>query len=310
MNNKRYAYYSGCSLESTAKEYNDSLKEIFKVLGVEIEEPDDWSCCGSTPAHTVDPLLACALGARNLSLIEKMGLETVIAPCPSCFAVLKRAHLKMKKDPEMRERINELIDEPYNLRVSPKSALQILYEDIPPEKISEMAVYEIPELKVVPYYGCIVTRPKEVAEFDDPENPISMDRILESAGITVLDFPFKTECCGAAFGVVKRDVVNKLSSKVLSMAKEVGANCVAVCCPLCQQNLDLRQDQINSLMKTDFKIPVLYFSQLLGLVFGISPDKLGINKLVVSAQWIVDSLKKAEKRGKKIKEEPEAEEEQ
>ncbi len=309
MNNRRYAYYSGCSLESTAREYNESLKEVFRLLNIEIKEPEDWSCCGSSPAHTVDPLLACALGARNLALVEKMGLDVVIAPCPSCFTVLKRAHLKMKKDPEVRKKVNEVIDEPYNLKVSPKSALQILYEDVPPEKISEMVVYEIPELKVAPYYGCIVTRPPEVAEFDDAENPISMDRILESAGIEVCDFPFKTECCGAAFGIAKKEIVNRLSYKVIQMAKDSGANCIAVCCPLCQQNLDLRQGQINRLMGTNFQIPVLYFSQLLGLVFGISPKRLGIDKLVVDASWITRSMRKAEKKVGNKEKEPEAEEE-
>lgn len=309
MNERKYAYYSGCSLESTAKEYNDSLKEVFAVLGVKIEEPEDWSCCGSSPAHTVDPVLACALGARNLFLVEKMGLDIVIAPCPSCLTVLKRAHLKMKKDAHMREKVNELIDGPYNLKVSAKSALQVLYEDVTAKKISEMVVNEIPGLKVAPYYGCIVTRPPEIAEFDDPENPISMDVILRSAGIDVCDFPFKTECCGAAFGLAKKDMVNKLSYKVIRMAKECGANCIAVCCPLCQQNLDLRQSQIKRLMGDDINMPVLYFSQLLGLVFGIPPHRLGIEKLVVSARWIMESVRKVEKKGELEKKETEGEEE-
>lgn len=299
MNEKEYAYYSGCALESSATEYNDSLKEVLKVLGIRIREPEDWSCCGSSPAHTVDQVFAHALAARNLTLIEKMGLDTVIAPCPSCMTVLKRAHLSMKKNGEIRKKVNEIIEEPYNLGVQAKSALQVIYEDVGLEKISELAVYEIPDLKVAAYYGCILTRPPEVAEFDDPENPISMDRILEAAGIKVCDFAFKTECCGAAFGLVKKEVVNKLTYKVLSMARECGANCIAVCCPLCQQNLDLRQDQVNRLMRTDFHIPVLYFSQLLGLVFGIPEKRLGLDKLIVSPKHIVQSLRKIEKKEEK-----------
>lgn len=289
MAEKEYAYYAGCSLEGTAVEYDMSMRQVFKALGVNIREPEDWSCCGSTPAHTVDHVFAAALAARNLSIMEKMGVDTVTVPCPSCLTVLKRAHLGMAADQSFKDEVNGLLDEPYGGGVVPKSTLQIIMEDVGLEAVASKVTHALPGLVVAPYYGCILTRPPEIAQFDDPENPVSMDRILEAAGVKVADFAFKLECCGAAFGVPKRDMVNRLSYRVISMALDAGANCIAVACPLCQQNLDLRQGQINSAMGTSFNIPILYFSQIVGLTYGLSPKDLGMDKVVVSADDVVRS---------------------
>jgi heterodisulfide reductase subunit B2 len=289
MADKEYAYYPGCSLEGTAKEYDISMRAVMEVLGISIKEPDDWSCCGSTPAHTVDHVLAAALAARNLRIIEKTGLKTVAIPCPSCLVAFKRAHLGMSKSSTFKNEVNELIEEPYECGVESKSTLQVLYEDVGLEAIAAKVTHRLPELKVAPYYGCILNRPPDVAQFDDPENPIAMDRVLESVGIKVVDYAFKTECCGAAFGVTKRKTVNTLTAKVLNMALDAGANCIAVACPLCQQNLDLRQAQVNNTTGSSFKIPVLYFSQIMGLAYGCSPKELGMDKLIVSADDLVSS---------------------
>lgn len=289
MADNRYAYYPGCSLEGTAKEYDLSIRAVLDVLGVSITEPDDWSCCGSTPAHTVDHVLAAALAARNLRIVEKTGLGTVTIPCPSCLAAFRRAHLGMTANKAFKTRVNELLDEPYEGGVEAKSTLQILYENIGLEAIAAKVTHKLPGLKVAPYYGCILNRPPDVAQFDDPENPIAMDKVLEAVGVQVADFAFKTECCGAAFGVPKKQMVNRLTSKVLTMAIDAGANCIAVACPLCQQNLDLRQAQVNKTMGSAFKIPVLYFSQIMGLAYGCSPKELGMDKLVVSADELVRS---------------------
>ncbi len=145
----------------------------------------------------------------------------------------------------------------------------------------------LPGLRIAPYYGCILNRPPKLACFDDPENPISMDRILAAAGVEGADFAFKLECCGAAFGVPKKEMVLRLTAKVLSMAVDAGANCIAVACPLCQQNLDLRQGQVNAALGTSFDIPILYFSQVLGLAYGYSPEALGIQKHIVSPDGLI-----------------------
>ncbi len=289
MAEREYAYYSGCSLEGTAVEYDMSVRQVFKALGVTLKEPEDWSCCGSTPAHTVDHVFAAALAARNLSIIEKMGTDTVTVPCPSCLSAFKKAHQGMTSSESFKEQVNALLDEPYNGGVSPKSTLQVMYEDIGLEALAGKVTHVLPDLVVAPYYGCILNRPPKVAQFDDPENPVSMDKILEAVGVKVSDFAFKMECCGAAFGVPKREMVNRLSFKVLNMALDSGANCIAVACPLCQQNLDLRQEQVNATTGSNFKIPVLYFSQIVGLTYGLSPEELGLDKLIVSADSLIHS---------------------
>lgn len=313
MAEREYAYFGGCSLEGTAVEYDMSMKQVLKELGVSLREPEDWSCCGSTPAHTVDDVFAAALAARNLAIIEKMGTSTVTLPCPSCLTVFKRAHLGMTGDPAFKRDVNALLDEPYNGGVVPKSTLQVMYEDIGLEAIAAKVTHALPDIVAAPYYGCILTRPPEIAQFDDPENPVSMDKILAAVGIKVADFAFKLECCGAAFGVPKREMVNRLTARVLSMALDAGANCIVVACPLCQQNLDLRQSQVNSTMGTSFNIPIIYFSQLVGLTYGLSPKELGLDKLIVSADALIgtritkeelaerEASRKAEKKPKKVK---------
>jgi heterodisulfide reductase subunit B len=208
----------------------------------------------------------------------------------------------MSKDKNFKEEVNSILDEPYNCGVTAQSVLQILVEDIGLEAIAAKVTTDLPDLKVAPYYGCIINRPPEIMDFDNPENPVAMDNVLKAVGVSVCDFAFKVECCGAAFGVVKRKMVNELSSKVLDMALDAGANSLAVTCQLCQQNLDLRQNQINSTMKTNFKLPVLFFTQIMGLTYGISPQELGIDKHNVTAESLIKSRRPVEER---IKEEQE-----
>lgn len=297
--NRKYTYYAGCSLEGTAAAYDASIRLVMKSLGIELSEPPDWSCCGSTPAHAFDHVFAAALAARNLAIVEKMGSATVTTPCPSCLSAFKKAHTRMAKNRVFKDEVNELLDTPYNCTVSAKSALQVIYEDVGLEEAAKPVTVQVPGLKIAPYYGCILSRPPKIANFDDPENPVSMDRLLSSVGCEVVDFVFKMECCGAAFGVPKKDMVNKLTFKVLSMAVDAGANCIAVACPLCQQNLDLRQAQVNAAMGTSFAIPVLYFSQIMGLTYGYSPKELGIDKCIVSADGLINT------RGPKVEKAPE-----
>jgi heterodisulfide reductase subunit B len=289
MTEREYAYYTGCSLEGTASEYDTSLQLVLKTLGISLREPEDWSCCGSSPAHTINHVFAAALAARNLAIVEKTGLETLITPCPSCMTVFKKAQHEMTNSESFKQEVNELLDEPYECGVIAKSALQVIYEDIGLDAVAEKVTHAFPELKVAPYYGCILNRPPDIAQFDDPENPVSMDKILKAVGIEVCDFAFKVECCGAAFGVPKRKMVNQLTYKVLSMAQDCGANCIAVACPLCQQNLDLRQDQVNRAMGSSFNIPIVYFSQIMGLAYGYSPKELAMDKLIVSADHLIRS---------------------
>ncbi|SMF00135.1 CoB--CoM heterodisulfide reductase iron-sulfur subunit B family protein [Desulfovibrio gilichinskyi] len=284
-----YAYYPGCSGTGTSIEYDMSTRAVCEELGITLTEIPDWSCCGSTPAHTVDHTLSSALSARNLALVERMNLDTAITPCPSCLTNLKTATHRMEKD-GFRDKVNKLLDTPYNGGVATKSVLQILVEDMGLEALKNKTVKPLKGLKVAAYYGCIMNRPPEVMNFDDPEHPMAMDNILTALGATVLPFPLKVECCGASFGIPRKDIVMSLSGKLLDAAKDIGADALATACPLCQMNLDLRQGQINSAGGTNFNIPVFYYTQLIGLALGLSEKELGIDKLCVSPRKVINAI--------------------
>lgn len=303
MADKEYAYYAGCSLEGTAGPYDASVRLVMKSLGATMKDPPDWSCCGSSPAHAFDHTLAAALAARNLSIVEGMNCPTLTTPCPSCLMAFKKAQLQMKKNKVFKEEVNSLLDAPYNCTVESKSTLQVIYEDFGLEAVAKPVTTQLPDLKIAPYYGCILSRPPEIANFDDPENPVSMDNILKATGVTVVDYAFKVECCGAAFGVPKKGVVQRLTGRIFEMALDAGANCIAVACPLCQQNLDLRQGQVNAALGTSYNIPILYFSQIMGLAYGYSPKELGVGRCVVSADRLIASRGPVAKAAPELKKE-------
>ncbi|MDD2317420.1 MAG: CoB--CoM heterodisulfide reductase iron-sulfur subunit B family protein [Desulfobacterales bacterium] len=283
---KRVAYYPGCSCEGMAIEYDQSVRALCYVLGIELVGIPDWNCCGSTPSHSYDPLLGAALAGRNLAIAKSQGLDVVMTPCPSCLKALKTANQVF------RERPSEFLDVlgmPFSGDVRAISVLQLLYEEIGPNLIQKAVKFPFKNKKIVPYYGCLLTRPPAFAQFDDPENPVSMDRLIEAAGAAVPDFPHKTECCGAALGITQRDVVMRLTGRILEMARAVGADAVAVACPLCQQNLDLRQDQVNRALKENFNLPVLYITQIIGCALGIDRKTLGIEKLAVKTDALFQS---------------------
>lgn len=283
------AYYPGCSQTGTAKEYEMSVRACMKALGVELAELEDWSCCGSTPAHTVDHTLAAALAARNLRIAKDMNYSRVATPCPSCLSNLRNAEVRME-DEGFRKQVNELLDVPFEGGVHATSILQVLFEEIGPKNIAAKAVKSMQGMIAAPYYGCIMNRPPDVMKFDDPENPIAMDEILKALGAEVPDFPVKLECCGASYSVPRKDIVMNLTGRVLGVADRLGCNAVVVACPLCQQNLDLRQGQVNSTNGTSYNIPVLYITQVIGLALGIAPEELGLSKLVVSPSALIGKL--------------------
>jgi heterodisulfide reductase subunit B len=252
---------------------------------MELVNVPDWSCCGSTPAHTVDHLLSVALSARNLARVEATGRDTILTPCPSCLTNLRTANHRMEK-PEFREKVNSLLDEPLKGGVQTKSVLQALVEDIGMDKIAAAVTKPLKGLKVAPYYGCLMNRPPELMGFDDCENPVAMDNLMTALGADVVPFPLKTECCGGSFGVARRDIVAELSGRLLSMAKSLGANALVTACPLCQMNLDLRQQQVAKARKETFEIPVFYFTQLMGMAFDVPEKELGLDMLCVSPEHL------------------------
>jgi heterodisulfide reductase subunit B len=276
----RLGYYPGCSQSGTAAEYDSSSRACLSALGIETADVPDWTCCGSTPAHTVDHHLAGALAARNLLQAEAAGFDRLITPCPSCLAALKTADAHLA-DPVYKAEVERLLGKPAPGPMDCQSVLQVLFEQVGAEGVKARVKRPLAGLRVATYYGCIMNRPPGLMAFDDPENPVAMDALLAACGASIVDYPFKTECCGAAFGMPRLDIMQRLSARLLDMAAEVGADVIAVACPLCQMNLDLRCGQANRVARRPHALPVPYFTQLLGLALGLPEAELRLDKLVL-----------------------------
>ncbi len=276
----RLGYYPGCSQSGTAAEYDISTRACCAALGIELADVPDWTCCGSTPAHTVDHHLAGALAARNLLQAEAAGFDRVTTPCPSCLAALKTANAHLA-DPVYKAEVERLLGRPAPGPVDCQSVLQVLYEQAGAEGVKARVKRPLAGLRVATYYGCIMNRPPGLMAFDDPENPVAMDVLLAACGATIVDYPFKTECCGAAFGMPRLSTMQRLSARLLDMVAEAGADCIAVACPLCQMNLDLRRGQVNAAAHTRHAMPVPFYTQLLGLALGLPDASLALGKLVL-----------------------------
>ena len=285
----KYAYFPGCSLSSSGYDYDLSLKFVARALGIDLVEVKDWVCCGASSAHATSHLLSVALPVLNLSHAEKDGFEKLIAPCLACLSRFKAANLELEHDTDLKKQIHEIFDYNYRGKVKVYHPLEVFLE-IGLEKIRERIRKKLIGLKVACYYGCVLTRPPKIAQFDNVEDPQSMDSIIRTLGAQPVEWSFKTECCGVSMTLTRSDIVLKLSNDILREAKEAGANVIAVTCPLCQANLDGRQSQIEETYKTRYRIPILYITQLMGLAFGAFPKEVGIQKLITSPQEVLGSI--------------------
>jgi heterodisulfide reductase subunit B len=274
------AYYPGCSLHKSSAEYDVSVRKMLALLGVEVTEVPEWTCCGSTPAHMMDHLLAQALAARNLRQAALVGDE-LLAPCPSCFQREKNAEVEIHADDAFRAEVNAVLDRPYTGRVTVWSLPDYLMRFVGEEKIAGLVKTDLSQLKVVPYYGCLLGRPGELTGEKDIEQPVMMDLLLQAAGVDVKWWNYKTECCGASVGMPKAEIQRRLSGKILEQAAAAGAEAIVVACPLCHVNLDLKQSQINKALGTDYNVPILYLSQVMGIALGLSFEDVMLSKNVV-----------------------------
>lgn len=290
----KYAYYPGCSLSSTGIEYDMSTRKVAKALGVELWEIPEWNCCGASSAHLTDHLLALALPARNLAIAEEQGLDMAI-PCAACYVRTKATEVEVKNSEEMQKTISEVIERKYTGQSRARALLDVFVNDVGLDSINALVHKPLKGLKVVSYYGCLLVRPPKYG-FDDPEDPQSMDKLVEALGATPVDWAFKTECCSGAHAIAKSEVGLPMIEKILAAAKESGADCIATACPLCMCNLDMRQGQAGSKFGRSYNLPVFYFTELMGIALGIKPEELGVNKHFVDASGIIKKLNEAEGR--------------
>ena len=278
----KYAYYPGCSAESTARDMNQSTYAVARALKLDFEEPKGWTCCGATAGHQTDRLLAVSLSAANLTKVQDMKLDMVVN-CAACYNRMKVANHEISTHAEVRRDVRDALERDYDGSVKVRHLLEVLLEDVGLPTITKSLKRTLNGLKVACYYGCLLVRPPEILQFDDAENPKSLDRLVTAMGGLSLEWPCKVDCCGGSLSLSRTDVVLRLTESIIDMAVQVGADCIAVSCPMCQINLDVRQQDINKLAGKNYRMPVIYITQLLGLCLGLRRGELGFEKLMVPA---------------------------
>ncbi|MEA3335328.1 MAG: CoB--CoM heterodisulfide reductase iron-sulfur subunit B family protein [Chloroflexota bacterium] len=289
----KYGYYPGCSLEKNAAAYHVSAMAVADAVGVDFVEVNDWNCCGATEYMSIDLIPAFALISRNLALAAQLDLETngdgkqLVAPCSACFLNLSKADEYLGNDPPLADKTNQALAagglsyEPGSVLV--RHLLEIFVNDVGYEAIAEKVTKPLYDLRIAPYYGCLIVRPGFHGGFDDPEYPTTLDDLMVALGATVVDFPVKAHCCGGHMTQISEPIALDIIRRLLKNAADYGADAIVTLCPMCQLNLDGYQDAVNKAFGTDYKIPILYFTQLMGLAFGLPTANLGFGKEIVDA---------------------------
>jgi len=283
MENKplKFSYFPGCSIsEGTAKEYGISTKAVCEKLNIELKELEDWNCCGASAVHNLNDKLAVALPARNLAIAEKNNMDLIVL-CAACFNRLKSADYHLKENKGLKDEITSLLEMEYEGTIKIRHFLDILYNEIGLETIQSLVKQPLQGLKLVSYYGCLLVRPPEVTQFDDRENPVILDELMEVLGAEPIRWSYKTDCCGGSLSVSKPDIVSELSHKLLVKAREAGAKCLVTACPMCFTNLEMRGKE---------KIPIFYFTELMGVAFGIQEMSVCLKKHLIDPRRLLKSL--------------------
>ena len=276
-----YAYFPGCSLKGSGRAYEESLLPVLRALDIGVEELDDWNCCGATAYMAVDEVRACVTASRNLALAERSGHKEVLAPCNACYLVLNKTQHYMKESPSVNEVIQAALKAggfTCDGSTVVRHPLDVLVNTIGLDAVRKRVTKPLTGLKVAPYYGCQIVRP--YSTFDNQFNPTSMDRLLEALGCTIVTFPLKTRCCGGSLTGTLPEAGLHCTHVILREAIRRGADVVATVCPLCQFNLDSYHDKIAQKWG-DTRIPTVYFSQLMGLAFGLDERELGMHRAFV-----------------------------
>lgn len=292
-------YYPGCSLHSMASEYDHSIRAVAASLGLELIEPEGWVCCGSSPAHRVDQDLAVELPLKTLATLGQMGLDEVTLPCAMCFNRFRAARHALDSSVALKMRMEAEVGRPNAGSIAVRSLLDVLVNRVGLDNIAGQVKKPLAGLKVACYYGCLLTRPPKITAATQVEYPQEMDRLVSALGATPVDWGGKTACCGASLSITRTDIVLDLSARILAEARAVGADAVAVACPLCHANLDGRQHQIplapvgappdgGGPRGRGNETPVFYFTQLMALAFGLGEKAAALSKNMIDARPLLE----------------------
>ena len=272
----KIGFYPGCSLTGSSREYNESILAISKEAGIELVEIPDWNCCGATAAHNLNHELSVSLPARNLVLAELAEMENLVVPCAACFNRLVMTQHELSEKADLKLLVEQKLQVKFQNNIKILNVLQFLEKYIFPkldELIKKPLAYD-----VACYYGCLLVRPNSIMKYERFEDPMTMDNIMQKLGANAIDWPFKTECCGAGFSVSKTEIVGELSGKIVRSAVDCGAKAIVVDCPMCHSNLDMRRPAIESYLKRKVDIPVIYITQAIALAMGLTPKEAGLQR--------------------------------
>ena len=277
----KYSYYPGCAQHGTAVDYRISVETVFSRLGIELEEIKNWNCCGAL--HVPDKTVKTGLSARTLASAKGLDMAT---PCNLCYSNLMRAQTALQ-DSALRTRVNEALTEKYDGNTKPKHLLEVIVKDLGLPKLKDLVKKPL-KIKAVPYYGCLLTRPEN--NFDSPENPKSLDDLILSLGAEPVKYYYKTKCCGGPILITNEDLALGLAKELLLMAKETGADCIVVTCPMCHLQLDAKQKAVESKFNIRIDLPIIYFTQLIGLAMGLDPEELGLSRHLVPTDKLLAKI--------------------
>jgi heterodisulfide reductase subunit B len=272
------SYYPGCSLHATGIEFNMSTKVVAEKLGLNLVEPEGWKCCGTSPAHNTDHYRSVKLPMETLAIADELGHEYMTMPCAACFSRFRIAMHEVEHDPALKQRIAADTGYEYSGNIKVDNLLTTVTDRVGIEAATEPAVKPLEGLKVACYYGCLLTRPPDVTGEEDYEYPTSMDVLMEALGAEAVAWDYKTDCCGGSLSLSTLEISLDLSHKILENAVDNGADLIVTACPLCHANLDVFQKQIKDEYQETFDMPVVYFTQLMGVAYGIDAKTLGMDK--------------------------------
>lgn len=296
---KKYAYFPGCSMDSTGTTYRLSIEYICRKIGLELLEIPDWNCCGATTGHTRGKWLSLALPARSLAIAERHypGLD-ICVPCASCYSRLKTVTAALRSGAETREKLAELVGSPVEGRAEILTIMQVLSDPEVLDALRAAVVRPLTGLRVACYYGCLTSRPREITGAAETERPQSIDALTALCGAACVDWDYKTECCGASHQVDAPTAARPLVQRILQNARANGAQAIVTACPLCNLNLDMREEEINRAAKTAFDLPVYQFTELLAVAMGAGAKDIGLQKHFYPAfDRLNETLRKAAQNG-------------
>ncbi len=286
------AYYPGCSLHASSALYDIQTKMVFRRLGFELKEIEDWNCCGATSASKTNDFLSVALPARNLGIADTSGLADIVIPCSSCYSRMLVSKKRLAEDSRLKETINAGLSKKVDGKIKILSILEALTPKVLSGEIGEKTTKRLEGLKPACYYGCLLTRfPSDMDIPDDVENPQGMETICKSLGAEPLDWGYKTDCCGASAAVNDADQSLLLMSRIMKDALSRGANCFVTTCPMCQMNLDAYQDCVGEKYGIAGRLPVYFITELLGIAMGMDPEQLQVDRHFLNAIGLLKELK-------------------